>query len=150
MMGTHNGKDNHITEDSPLPMNKIKSAASWGVKVKMERNTFIDFKSKTALGLANSIFGSNPYGSDYIPAYLSKDNTFINIEETALANLKQPDESWANLDDCGDFPCTAPLNVLINFRNTKWSGSKPSYALPVFDLIANNAGFAKGVKECVL
>lgn len=61
-----------------------------------------------------------------------------------------PDPGWANLDDCGDFPCTAPLNVLFNFRNTTWSGIKPSYAREVFDLIANNLGFAQGVEECLL
>lgn len=77
MAGTHGGKPNHITAESKLPLFKLKSAAAWGVKVKMDRNTFIGFNSKTALGLSNSIFGSSPYCSDYCPSMLIKDSKFI-------------------------------------------------------------------------
>ena len=32
-----------------------------------------------------------------------------------MAYLFTPPATWANLDDCGDFPCTAPSNALLDF-----------------------------------
>jgi hypothetical protein len=40
-----------------------------------------------------------------------------------MANLISPMPGWANLEDCGNFPCTGPYNLLYTFRNTKWFGS---------------------------
>lgn len=40
-----------------------------------------------------------------------------------MAYLFSPPEGWANLDDCGDFPCTAPNNALIQFEGATFSGS---------------------------
>lgn len=33
-----------------------------------------------------------------------------------------PPSGWATLDDCGEFPCTAPKNVLIRFEQTTYTG----------------------------
>ena len=58
----------------------------------------------------------------------------------AFAALVGPDPGWANLKDCGDFPCTAPLNVLIQFKDAQFVGRKPLWARPDFAIIANNGG----------
>jgi len=39
-----------------------------------------------------------------------------------MANLKSPNPGWANIDDCGNFPCTGPYNLLYSFKNTTWNG----------------------------
>jgi len=39
-----------------------------------------------------------------------------------MANLLSPNPGWANLEDCGNFPCTGPNNVLYSFKNSKWNG----------------------------
>jgi len=41
------------------------------------------------------------------------DNTFTDVKN--IAYMAEPNPGWANLKDCGDFPCTAPLNSLISF-----------------------------------
>jgi len=35
----------------------------------------------------------------------------------------EPPESWANLADCGDYPCTGPKNTIFSFKNIKWTGT---------------------------
>jgi hypothetical protein len=40
------------------------------------------------------------------------DTEFTNIEDDAMASLMNPDPKWANLEDCGNFPCTGPYNLL--------------------------------------
>ena len=35
-----------------------------------------------------------------------------------MANLMSPMSGWANIEDCGNFPCTGPHNLLYTFRNT--------------------------------
>jgi len=51
------------------------------------------------------------------------DTEFTDIEDDAMASLMTPFPSWANIEDCGNFPCTGPYNLLYTFRNTKWFGS---------------------------
>jgi hypothetical protein len=43
------------------------------------------------------------------------DTVFNNVDQDALAYLYSPPWAWANPDDCGIFPCTAPNNELIQF-----------------------------------
>jgi len=42
-----------------------------------------------------------------------------------MAFFDDPDEGWANLDDCGAFPCTAPNNILMSFTGTRYAGQMP-------------------------
>jgi len=55
----------------------------------------------------------NPSGADYHPRAKFIGTRFENVEETALAFLFNPPAGWANIDDCGNFPCTAPSNALL-------------------------------------
>jgi len=48
---SHNGKDLHINDQSPLPVPKFKSLSAWGTIQQMYRNEFIGFDSKTSEGL---------------------------------------------------------------------------------------------------
>jgi len=41
------------------------------------------------------------------------DTKFIDVDGDAIAYLDDPDPGWANIKDCGEFPCTAPSNVLL-------------------------------------
>jgi len=36
--------------------------------------------------------------------------------------LFDPPKGWANIKDCGDFPCTAPKNVVMNMKNMEFTG----------------------------
>jgi hypothetical protein len=78
------------------------------------------------------------------------DNIFDNCEWDAIALLIDPLEAWANVEDCGNFPCTAPKNVMFDFKNTKWIGNNIPYdATADFQILGNNSGFANNVDTCV-
>jgi len=70
--------------------------------------------------------------SDYIHMAEIYDSVFDNVVDGALANVFEPPQKWANLDDCGIYPCTAPKNVLMNFFNTSFVGITPSWAVSEF------------------
>jgi hypothetical protein len=53
----------------------------------------------------------------------------------------EPPEKWANLADCGDFPCTGPKNTIFSFTNIKWTGLQGENALEDFTLIPTIPGY---------
>jgi len=65
-----------------------------------------------------------------------------------MAYIESPNPGWANLKDCHEFPCTAPLNILFDFKETKYSrGSRLNHG-PTFNVIANNTGMSPFLKTC--
>jgi hypothetical protein len=71
----------------------------------------------------------------------------INVDWDTYAYFFVPPNEWSVLDDCGSFPCTGPLNVLIDFRKTTFSGSiVPLKTASNFQLISgdpeNSGAFA--------
>jgi hypothetical protein len=53
--------------------------------------------------------------------------------------LFTPPNAWAVLDDCGQFPCTGPLNTLIKFERSTFAGKiKPLRTESNFQIIAAN------------
>jgi hypothetical protein len=111
---------------------KIKADATWGGKNVLLRNTFKDYVGLTPTGNKNYLFGLNFAGSDHIPLTTFEDNTFENIDNDAFGFFFDPPTGWANVKDCGNFPCTAPWNVLLTFKGTKWTGRTPSFAKTEF------------------
>jgi hypothetical protein len=59
------------------------------------------------------IIGLNEYQADYQNMVEFYDTKFINVDGDAIAYLDDPQPGWANIKDCGEFPCTAPSNVLL-------------------------------------
>ena len=62
--------------------------------------------------------------------------------------IYDPPEKWANLDDCGNFPCTAPMNTLASFQGSVFYGSKARWATDDFQIIANNTGISPFIEGC--
>lgn len=125
----------HIIMASGMPFEKLMGSPAWGLVSKMNRNKFMNFQTKTALGRLQGIFFNEPNQSDYIPMIEGFDNEFVNLKDGAFATLSDPNPKWANLKDCGDFPCTAPSNILVSFQNTVWTGLKPRWATKDFQVI---------------
>jgi len=63
-----------------------------------------------------------PTASDYIPMQEFEDIKFVNVDNRAMAYFYDPPQAWANIKDCGDFPCTAPKNTLYSFKRVKFEG----------------------------
>lgn len=71
------------------------------------------------------------------------DCEFINVEEGAMAYFEAPDDSWANLSDCGDFPCSGPLNTFLYLNDATFSGdTTPTVTFSDQYLLPNNPGFS--------
>lgn len=122
-----------VVSDSALPPHKIKAHSAWGGLVTMRRNTFKYFKKETKTKMRSTIFGSNPYSPDYIPRVDLFDTVFEDIEQGALAYFTDPPQAWAIIKDCGEWPCSGPLNVLYNFKNSVWQGTvKPQLTFSDF------------------
>ena len=136
------GKPLFMKMPSSFPVHKYKSQAPWAGRVILSRNQFIGFSAKTRQGADQRAFGVNEYQADFVPLHEFSDTTFTNVEADALAYIYPPPQAWANPDDCVEFPCTAPLNLLYSFTRTTFEGIVPSYAAADFQLISNNPGFS--------
>jgi hypothetical protein len=109
-----------------LPYHKIMSGGLWSGKAVYNRNTIKGFKK------GESVIKMNSFNSDYITLQNFYDTRFIDVEDETLTYLSDPSPGWANPTDCGDFPCTAPYNVLMSFDRTIWEGKKPALATADF------------------
>jgi hypothetical protein len=103
------------------------------------------------MGNQLSAFDMNPSGADFVHPLWGYENEFIDVDDTAFGHFFDPPAGWANVKDCGEFPCTAPWNILMKMSDTIFSGNKPSWhaeATDNFQLIADNPGFAPYVPNC--
>lgn len=151
MAGVLKGKDKHILSPSGMPMHKIKGDTAWGTTVLMENNHFIGFSGKTMYDKKNYIFGSSEYQPDYTPPHIIKNSVFQDVQKGGFAWFIQPPEAWANIKDCGNFPCTAPNNILYYFTGSDFKGMEPfdpSQKKADFQVVANNDGFGKHITQC--
>jgi len=65
-----------------------------------------------------------------------------------LVKFLDPAPGWANPTDCGNFPCTGPHNLLLEFKRTSYSGTVQPLTGADFELIPNNTGFTPFITDC--
>lgn len=132
-------KDPHPTAASALPVSKSKAQGAWGGKVTYNRCKFENFIGKSMCGERSVIFERNKYDSDKIPQHYFNDCTFKNVDNSGWAFLEKPPTAWANVKDCGNFPCTAPNNLIFTFKGTKFEGeTKPTTAVADFVIVPDD------------
>jgi hypothetical protein len=51
------------------------------------------------------------------------DTTINNVATEALVYIMDPIDAWATIDDCGEWPCTGPENVVVKFTGTTYGDS---------------------------
>jgi len=76
------------------------------------------------------------------------DTVFSDVENDAVAHLGDPLEAWIDIADCGNFPCSAPNNMIISLTGTKWYGDRPVRTSSDFQIIHSNPGFAPYAEDC--
>jgi hypothetical protein len=106
------------------------SEASWRVVTDFTGITFHDFNRALSCNAdrTQTLLALNPESSDKVDIYHFTGTTLDNVEEDAIAYIMDPPSGWANLTDCGTFPCTAPENVIIKFYETTYEGdTTPSF-----------------------
>jgi hypothetical protein len=57
---------------------------------------------------------------------------FVNVKYDAIINIFDPPQSWANIDDCGEWPCTMPSNMVYTFKNIVFEVNDGTTDLPTF------------------
>jgi len=86
-----------------------------------EHCKFYGFKADES-GKAQTRAVSMPLAPDAVhPAYFSRAE-FYNSDEKAMIHIPDPLDSWAEIKDCGNFPCTGLKNAIVNFCTTRWYG----------------------------
>lgn len=120
----HGSKSFHIDSASSLPLRKVKSYGAFNADTMNERIKFIDFlRNETHCGAHQRLFGLIESSSDHIPVQNFDYVEFENVHNDAMAFIMDPPSKWENLSDCIGFPCTAPSNVVMLFRNSKFEGT---------------------------
>ncbi len=105
------------------PQFKIKADASFGGSTTYENLEFYNFRSGfTSCGTMQRIMVLNGYNADYYPPMRVINPRFVNVAQDSMVYLMDPPDGWANIDDCGQFPCTSPNNVLIQYEKATFSG----------------------------
>jgi hypothetical protein len=112
-----------ISSPTVWPQYKIKADCSLGGKSTYENLQFINFKSeKTWCGSYQKLFVLNPTNADYLPQTKFFNTRFENVAQDTLAYLFTPPNAWSVVDDCGQFPCTGPLNTPLTFEKSTFAG----------------------------
>ena len=92
-----------------IPYHRLMSAGSWWGNILVEDTIFRNFdSSKTFCGVEQKAIELNQFASDYVAYTEFKSVTFDNVDDSALIHIFDPPSGWAKVDDCGQFPCTAP------------------------------------------
>jgi hypothetical protein len=47
----------------------------------------------------------------------------MNVHYDAVAYFYDPPQGWAKIDDCGEWPCTAPSNIVFSFYDAMFGVS---------------------------
>jgi len=156
-------KKPHQSSPTQLPFWMILKDGCWTGRNSYENNKFINYSGTTQTGTSSHVFRLNPESSDYISPVRATKNEFIDVGRDALAFLQDPPTSWANLEDCVDFPCSMPKNVIFQMKESVFisqehtpflSGVQHFYdedqrlQAPNFQLIADNPAFAPYVPNC--
>lgn len=116
----------HPSMTSQMPYHKTHGYGAREGYFLVKNNLFKNFAPSTRMGQKQVMINLNKHMSDYIQPVYFINNKFDNVSVDGLAYVKHPDPGWANIADCGDFPCTGPLNILWYFKGTIWANAQQS------------------------
>jgi hypothetical protein len=139
---------------SSLPYEKIKSYQNWFTEAFFNDITFKDWTSGNRTcntSTKHRIFGINSDNSDHVPVQKLTNVVFTNVADDAVAYLFDPPQGWANIKDCGEFPCTAPHNAVIKMDGVTQNGSVTPASLPdktTMQILPNNPDTSQYIINC--
>jgi hypothetical protein len=156
LFGAHQGgKPLHPEKKSSLPISKIKTYGVFNAKVQVHDMEFHNFSETTKCNKAQHVFERNPTSADYIPIHEFSNIKFVNVEADALVWIEDPNPGWANPTDCGDWPCTAPENVILKFTGTEYDSSDLTEDDKLsedseFQIVSDNESAADAFPDCTV
>lgn len=142
------GAKDLFPEYKKRPIALSNKDGAWGSIIQYEDVEFHDWRYKTRYGQAQHAIKVNPGISDFIPMHEATDTKFYNVDEDAIIKFSDPLGSWANMADCGTFPCTGPNNVLFVFRRNKFYLDTPFRIPQQFELIPDVRGYTEYFEDC--
>jgi hypothetical protein len=140
------GQSLHPPKEKKMPYTKT-AGGSWAGEIRFLNNNFINFTEMTISGKSQRLFGMG-CDPDYASPTYFIGNTFNNVAMNSMFTLPDPVPGWANIADCGEFPCTGPKNILLDFRDTIYQGANQPVTGSDFQVIHDNAEFAPYVSPC--
>jgi len=145
----------HPSKEMHCPISSQVENGTWGGKAYFKNLKFIDFApGKDALGstLKNQMIQLLPKSPDFITLQNFDNLEFDNCDPSAMTEFFDPPKKWANLADCGDFPCTGPKNTLFSFTNIKWTNVPTSedakFVKEDFTLIPTIETYTENFPDC--
>jgi len=137
------------TGASELPLYKSHGEGNWGGKMTINDCTFSKFQGLSGCGEKSTLLASNPGSSDKIPPHFFNNCILEDVDDNGFAFLVKPNPGWANVKDCGNFPCTAPNNLIFSFAGTTWKGTTPTSTPEAFVVIPNEKTVGGTYESCV-
>lgn len=136
------------TMASSLPIYVSHGEGNWGGTILIEDSKFQGFAGKQKCGQRHVLFERNPMGSDKIPPHTFKNCKFHDVNDDGMAWLEKPDLAWANIKDCGNFPCTAPNNLIYTFLGSRFTGITPTTTTSDMTLVPDDETVAGTYPGC--
>jgi hypothetical protein len=139
---------------SSIPYEKIGSYQNWFTEAFFNNITFKDWTSGNRTcntSTRHRIFGINSDNSDHVPVQTLTTVVFNNVGDDAVAYLYDPPQKWANIKDCGEFPCTAPHNAVIKMSGVTKTGDVKPTSLPdngIMQILPNNPDTSQYIINC--
>ena len=141
-------KDAMILSASGRPMHKTKTECSLGGTTEIDNVEFKNFKHNTMCGGKQTIFFRNEHSSDYLGPHYVTNSRFTDVDDNGFYFMAPAPETWATIDDCGEWPCTAPANTLMTFAASAFSGTTPSFQKRDFEVVPKNVGVSDKYAGC--
>lgn len=108
------------------PFYRIEHPSGWGGYGLITNVAFKNFLSKaTSCGAIQTVFSNQIYASDIIPIHKFDSCTWEDVVDNALVRILAPNVEWARVEDCGQFTCSGPLNVVLRLSNANFEGQSP-------------------------
>ena len=106
----------------------------WYGEMKVSNVEFVNFKDELVSGCSqNNALSSNEFASDNSMGVEMTNITFTNAGVDNYAYFYDPDPDWANMNDCGNWPCTGIRNIIVKDMDGSFTGSQKT-------IIPNNKG----------
>ena len=66
-----------------------------------------------------------------------------------MLHIDDPPQDWANPTDCGEWPCTGPLNIVLNFVGAQFTGlNRPMRTSSDFTVVSDLPSATNAYSNC--
>lgn len=138
------------------PLDLVKGDSSWFTEGNHENLVFKNWLSGKRQHCSSGgekamqrVVFMTPNNTDHVPVDRFTKTTFDNVVNAAMTYMTPPDPEWAIIKDCGQFPCTGPLNCVLKFDENQFIGTnKPTVQDEYFTIVPDNPEAVEAIEGC--